>query len=140
MALSIKKLIIVVAMFLLSGCYPINKTLQPASMITVQNESGEPLQDATVTLVSNAYPYGFEKTRMSIDTNYKGEAVFPKIKEWRVEALMIHGAEVYFWNWCVYKEGYFTYLTKNGSSKDFNRNATITMLPGASEPCPREFN
>lgn len=140
MALNMKVLTGIIILVFLSGCYPINKTLQPESAITVLNENSEPLSDVQVYLISNAYPYGFEKTRMRVVTKYRGEAHFPKIKEWRTETLMIHGAEIYFWNWCVVKEGYETYITKYGSASDFENNPTIMLVPGVSTVCPKEFN
>lgn len=139
MALNMKVLTGIIIFACLSGCYPIYKTLQPESAITVLNENNEPLSDAQVYLVSNAYPYGIEKARMRVVTKYRGEAQFPKIKEWRTEALMIHGGEVYFWNWCVVKQGYETYITQYGSASDFKKDSTILLVSGVSTVCPKEF-
>ncbi|MFL0810051.1 MAG: carboxypeptidase-like regulatory domain-containing protein [Agarilytica sp.] len=124
---------------LLSGCYPVYKTLQPKSNILVVDESGAPLQGATVVLVSNAYPYGNEKTRMEVVTNYKGEARFPSSKEWRMEVMIMHGMEVYYWNWCVTKEGYTTYVTHDGNSKDFDRKPVVKLSKGATTKCPAKL-
>ncbi len=131
-----KIIITLLFVILLSGCYPVYKTLQPRSHILVVDESGEPIQGAVVVLVANAYPYGHEKTRMEVVTNYKGEARFPSSKEWRVEVMVMHGMEVYYWNWCVTKDGYETYITHNGNSKDFNRKPTVTLKEGNAKKCP----
>ncbi len=129
------KLIAAVILFL-AGCYPINKTLQPNSVVKVVDHTGQPISEATVTLVSNAYPYGFEKTRMVVATDSLGEAYFPGIREWRTETLMIHGFESYFWNWCIVKAGYKSYYTGNRSSDDFEDNFTVTLEKGVSSECP----
>jgi hypothetical protein len=47
------------------------------------------------------YPHGGEKGRETKETLADGSATFEAVREWRVETLMIHGAEEYFWNWCV---------------------------------------
>lgn len=136
-----KYLIIIFTIFC-SGCvvYPINKILQPKAEILVIEEEGKPVGDAWVYLISNSYPYGSEKRRMRDKTNSNGEAHFPKIKEWRTEALMIHGSEVFFWNWCVIKEGYKTHVTNWSSGKDFSKKYKIKLNSGVSYPCPEEFN
>ena len=53
---------ILLATALLSGCvpYPVYKTLQPAATATIQDSQGEPIAGAAVTLISSAYPYGWE--------------------------------------------------------------------------------
>jgi hypothetical protein len=132
-------LIILLATVTLSGCapYPIYKTLQPAAQITVLDHANQPLPMAQATLVSNAYPYGREKTRETKATRDDGSASFDAVREWRIETLMIHGAEVYFWNWCVRKEGYVTYLTGNGSSTIFKDKLVVRLEPGESTPCPK---
>ncbi len=120
----------------LTGCYPVYKTLQPRSNIVVLDESGAPIQGASVVLVANAYPYGHEKTRMKVVTNYKGEARFPSSKEWRMEVMVMHGMEIYYWNWCVTKAGYETHVTRDGNAKDFDRMPTVILKEGSSTKCP----
>ena len=136
-----KYLLFIITIFL-CGCvvYPINKTLQPRSEILVLNEHGSPVNEAWVYLISNSYPYGFEQRRMRDKTNYRGEAQFPKIKEWRTESLMIHGAESFFWNWCVVKDGYITHVTSWGSGKDFQKKYTVRLKQGESTSCPKQFD
>ncbi|UYF99197.1 hypothetical protein [Halomonas sp. GD1P12] len=127
---------------MLSGCvvYPVNKTLQPEAEILVTDEKGKPIQDARVTLISNSYPYGFEQMRRSDQTSNGGEASFPEIKEWRTESLMIHGSNVFFWNWCVVKPGFETHTTMWSSGQDFQPQYNVTLTPGESTPCPEEMN
>jgi outer membrane murein-binding lipoprotein Lpp len=126
---------------LLSGCvpYPIYKTLQPAAQVTVLNATNQPLQQAEVTLISNAYPYGDEKGRATKPTQADGTTSFDSVREWRTEVVMLHGAEVFFWNWCIRKEGYVTYLTSHSSSKEFESNLVVRLEPGVSSQCPKSF-
>ncbi|WP_444941124.1 hypothetical protein ACJJI3_00600 [Microbulbifer sp. ZKSA004] len=130
-----KIIIYILFAIIISGCYPINKTIQPRAEMVVINEVGNPVSDAVVTLIAGAYPYGEERTRMSIKTDYSGKAEFPIIKDWRIESLMIHGAEHYFWSWCVYKEGFLTYEVGNGGSGEFTPNAHIILEAGVATPC-----
>jgi hypothetical protein len=118
--------------------YPIYKTLQPAAKATVLNQKNEPVTKAEVILISSAYPYGFEKNRMTKETGVDGTATFESEHEWRTEVLMIHGSEIFFWNWCIRKEGYATYNTTNRDS-EFQDNVVIQLNPGFSTPCPQPF-
>ncbi|WP_235041384.1 hypothetical protein [Vreelandella profundi] len=136
------KLLVLTMTLLLSGCvvYPINKTLQPEAEILVTDGEGKPIQDAWVSLISSSYPYGLEQSRMIDKTSYRGEANFPKIKEWRAESLMIHGSQVFFWNWCVVKVGFETHTTMWGGGNDFQAQYEVILNPGESTPCPEEPN
>ncbi|WP_106374289.1 hypothetical protein [Vreelandella songnenensis] len=136
------KLLILTMTLLLSGCvvYPINKTLQPEAEILVTDAEGKPLQGAWVTLISSSYPYGFEQMRTGDQTNDRGEASFQSIKEWRTESLMLHGSNVFFWNWCVVKPAFETHTTMWSSDQDFQPQYNVILTPGESTPCPEEMN
>ena len=132
------KWIAILAMLVLGGCvvfYPVYKTLQPQLEITVVDDQKEPVHGAKVALISSSYPYGDEKSRDVQTTDTKGVANFQKRSEWRVEALMIHGIEDFFWNWCVEKEGFATYETKNGDGEIPRSKILIELEPGKSEEC-----
>ena len=141
--MAIKNMIRVITLAILSilavGCYPINKTLQPTAKITVVDERGDPVRGAEIVLISNAFPYGFERSRMLIRTNQNGHSYFPQITEWRIESLMIHGSDVYFWNWCVFKEGYETFTTSLRNAKNFNSDQSVVLKRGDSKPCPKDW-
>jgi hypothetical protein len=124
---------------LLAGCipYPVHKTLQPAAAAMVQDLNRRPLANAKVTLISTAYPYGREKTRETSLTGADGLASFPLRKEWRVEVLMIHGAEAYAWNWCIEKEGFATQESAQRSAHAFAETNVFTLLEGVSTACER---
>lgn len=136
--MTVKRLSLPLTALMLSGCivYPVHKTLQPKARVTVSSTSGARIAGATVTLISHAYPYSREKSRMSVVTQNDGVARFPRIKEWRTESLMIHGAEVFYWNWCVQRDGYETVATQLRGGDDLDRSAAFTLSPGVSTPCP----
>ncbi|WP_440224821.1 hypothetical protein ACQQ2N_06175 [Dokdonella sp. MW10] len=124
---------------LTSGCipYPVYKTLQPRSTVVVTDESRRPIEDATVQLVASSNPYNRERSRVSDTTDEHGVATFDAKKEWRVEAIVLHGAEFYYWNWCVTKAGYKTFATSNGGGQRVQRKQTFTLVEGESTECPR---
>lgn len=117
--------------------YPVYKTLQPSARITVLDKQGNALSQAEATLISSSYPYGFEKRRETIDTDSSGTAEFEVKREWGTESLMIHGVEVFFWNWCARKDGYITYFTAHKSQDTFQKSLVIRLEPGESKPCPK---
>lgn len=121
----------------LSGCipYPAHKTLQPQSAITVHDEAGRPVADARVVLIAAAYPYGYDRFRNEQRTDASGRASFEARHEWRVETLAIHGAEVFFWNWCVEKAGYATYATHDRNADAFDPQPVIRLRAGTSSTC-----
>lgn len=123
---------------MLSGCvpYPVYKTLRPAATATVVSASGEPVEGATVTLLAQAYPYRREKSRLTVRTGVDGVARFPRLKEWRTESLAIHGAEVFFWNWCVQYEGHVTVATNLRDGDAFDRDARFVLTTGTPTECP----
>lgn len=114
--------------------YPIYKTLRPAAEATVLDSTGRPIPGAEVTLISSSYPYGSEKARVSATTGRDGVARFGSSRQWRIEALALHGEEVFFWNWCVQKEGYQTYATSRDAER-FDRKVVVRLRRVASPPC-----
>ena len=129
---------VIPAAFLVSACvpYPIYKTLQPEAGITVLDAADQPIAGAEVTLVSKAYPYGWERGRATKTTGANGVASFEAIREWRTEVLMIHGSEAFFWNWCIRKAGFATYVTYNRSASEFQRAGSVRLTPGVESGCP----
>lgn len=130
-----------VLLLALSGCvpYPIYKTLQPAAKVTVHDGMSRPIEGARVSLIANAYPYGWEKFRETVQTDSQGIAKFESRREWRLESFMIHGAEVYFWNWCIDKPGFVTFASNDRSADAFSGEATIVLAEGTTAPCPAPY-
>ncbi|NMK48188.1 carboxypeptidase regulatory-like domain-containing protein [Achromobacter sp. Bel] len=123
----------------LSACvpYPVYKTLQPSARATVQDPQSQPLADARVVLISSSYPYGRERSRQETQTAANGIARFVSQSEWRVESMMLHGSESYFWNWCVEKQGYETYETLHTVASRFDDNLVLRLQPGLSRSCDK---
>lgn len=123
----------------ISGCipYPTYKTLQPYAKAHVIDQYGGPVSGAKVSLISSAYPYGLERFR-AVSITRNGVAEFSKVKEFRIEAIGLHGAEFYFWNWCIEKDGYRTYSTHYGSSDEFDPKPTFKLESGPSSSCDAE--
>ena len=123
-------------LFLLTGCFPVYKTLQPDVNFTVIDESQKPVTGAEVNLITSSYPYGFEKFRNKEITGNNGKASFNSKNQMRVEILMPHGREFFFWNWCISKDGYETNSSSYGSGDDFLSNQIIILKKGVSSSCP----
>ena len=113
------KWIAILAVLVLGGCvpYPVYKTLQPELEITVVDDQNEPIQGAIVALISSSSPYGWEKGREVQTTDRKGVVKFLKRSEWRIEALMLHGVEIFYWKWCIKMKGFVTYEVQGIGSK-----------------------
>lgn len=120
----------------LCACVPVYKTLQPYAEAQVRNEQGQPLESAEVVLISSAYPYGREQFRATAMTDPAGVATFYKVKDLRLEFFVIHGAQEFFWNWCVRGKGYATQTTALRNGDDFEANPTFVLKPGESTACP----
>lgn len=121
----------------LTGCmsYPVHKITQPQSQVIVQDEGGGPIEGATVTLLTQFNPHPIEPTRQIKTTDATGTAAFPEVREWQFESLMIHGMRFYFWNWCVQKPGFKTYVT-GGRDTKFEEKTEIKLVKGTSSACP----
>lgn len=122
---------------LVSGCvpYPVYKTMQPDAHATVLDENSHPLADARVVLISSTFPYGREQFRNETRSAADGGATFEALREWRAESMVIHGSQVYFWNWCVEKAGYETHMTLDRDAAYFKDKPQITLRPGESHSC-----
>jgi len=121
----------------LTGCglpYPVYKTLQPASQLTVFDRHGQPIVGAEVTLISRAYPSYMATRQDKYETRIsdaQGVTMFESKNEWRIETLVIHGSETFYWSWCVQKPYYATYH----STGEFVSLTSVQLLEGQSTPC-----
>lgn len=132
----VKALLTAIAFTTLCACVPVYKTLQPYAEAQVHNEQGQPLESAEVVLISSAYPYGWEQFRATAMTDPTGVATFYKVKDFRLEFFVIHGAQEFFWNWCVKSRGYETQTTTFSNGDDFEAYPTFVLKPGESTACP----
>ncbi len=118
-----------------TGCYPVHKTLQKKARVQVVDERGGAISGAEVHLITSSYPYGAERDRETKTTGDDGVATFGKESEWRVESLMIHGAEIMFWNWCVRLEGHRTVATSHRSADELETDFEVALRPGRPREC-----
>jgi hypothetical protein len=119
----------------LTACYPIHKTTREELRLRVLGAQSDTVPGAIVVLKATTYPYGRERTRDTLHTDSRGMAHFAQVKDWRMETLMIHGADVYFWNWCVSAPGYQTQETRWTSGERWVRDTVVRLVPGATHPC-----
>ena len=102
----------------------------------VINAENKPLSNVSVTLISGFYPYGLEDFRETRYTNAIGVAEFTGKSEWLIEMMALHGWREYFWNWCIEKPGYSTFVTQLNTENEFDDDAEVKMIAGVSTPCP----
>jgi hypothetical protein len=118
-----------------AACYPVHKTLAPAASMTVRDSQQRPIAGARVTLITNFYPHGRESARDTLVTDNDGAVHFTRKSAWEMEVLMIHGARLYFWNWCVEQPGFTTFESGRGPQTAFQPIATVKLEAGTSRPC-----
>jgi hypothetical protein len=97
----------VVAVFILSGCYPSLLTSRPAAEINVTDENGAPLVGATVTLGTKEW-HGIvgRNTLEKYLTDREGRVEFGKQLDWAVQVLLPDGDVHYSWSLCFSKPGF----------------------------------
>ena len=80
----------IVAVFILSGCYPSLLTSQPEAEIIVTDESGAPLVGATVALGTMEWRgIGGRNTLEKCRTDHKGRVEFGKQHDWAVQSVVL---------------------------------------------------
>ena len=121
---------------LLTGCYPVYKQVQPATMVTVVDAAGTPVSDARVTLITKARPATSELGREQAVTGSDGVAGFAGRREWQVESMMLHGWKDYYWVVCVSKSGFETHTQRKNPGRQNAGPLVITLLPGTPSDCP----
>lgn len=122
-------------MFLLGGCFPIHKTIQPETRITIKDLDGNPISGAEVHLYSVANPHSRLANHVISYTSEGGLVRFGEIDEWRVESLIIHGMDVFHWDICVSKEGYKTEVLEWQVNWEVGGKVSIVLQEGESSPC-----
>lgn len=130
----VTRLLPLLLLVLPAGCaYPIYKQLKPAADVSVQDANGVPIAGANVHLWTVVYPHHRRGPAEMKETDTSGNARFHSESEWRVEALVIHGYDVFAWRWCVAKPGY---ETRHLSYDDWlNTKSPIVLREGISQPC-----
>ena len=97
----------IVAAFILCGCYPSLLTSRPKAKICVTDESGAPLEGATVTLGTMEW-HGIvgQNTLEKFLTDREGRVKFGRRHDWAVQVLLPDGDRRYSWSLCFSKPGF----------------------------------
>ena len=118
-----------VAVATLSGCYPSILTSRPKAEIIVTDESGAPLEGATVTLGTTEWhgiggPTTFEK----FSADHEGRVKFGKQHAWAMQVMLPDGGTSYTWSLCVSKPGFEAIPMV---SMKFDEVIKVAMYPSA---------
>lgn len=113
----------------LSGCYPSFLTSQPETRIVVTDETGTPLEGATVTLGTREW-HGIvgRNTRQDFVTDREGTVEIDDEHVWAMQILLPDGDRRYSWSLCVSKPG-FEAIPK--ISLDFSEPIRFSMYPSS---------
>jgi hypothetical protein len=95
------------AVVFLSGCYPTFLTSRPKAEIFVTDESGAPLEGATITLGTMEW-HGIvgRNTLEKFVTDREGRVEFGSRHDWAVQVLLPDGDKGYSWSLCFSKPGF----------------------------------
>jgi hypothetical protein len=117
----------------LSGCYPSLLTSRPKAEIIVTDESGAPLEGATVTLGTMEW-HGIvgRNTLEKFLTDRLGRVKFGRQHDWAVQILLPDGDIRYSWSLCFSKPGFEAIPMV---SMKFDKPIKVAMYPS---PVPSE--
>ena len=119
-----------VAAVILSGCYPSYLTSRPAAEISVTDESGAPLQGATVTLGTMEW-HGVvgKNTLEKFVSDREGKVRFGSQHDWAMQVMLPDGDVRYAWSLCFSKPG-FEAIPR--IFVNFDEPIKVSMYPGAA--------
>lgn len=90
-----------------TGCYPRYALVQPNLTLTVRDQGGEPVDDATVFFVAASNPHHMLHHKDTYVTDRDGVVKLRPEREWVLDVpIMIHGVAFFYVAWCVEKSGY----------------------------------
>lgn len=117
------------AVFVLSGCYPSFLTSRPKARILVTDESGAPIEGATVTLGTMEW-HGIvgRNTLEKFPTDREGKVEFGSRHEWAMQILLPDGDRRYSWTLCFSKPGFEAIPLV---SMNFGKPIKVAMYPSA---------
>ena len=95
------------ALFGLSACFPSFLTSRPEAEITVTDESGVPLEGATVTLGTTEW-HGIvgRLTTQDFITDQEGRVEIDDDYAWKMQIMLPDGDVRFAWSLCIAKSGY----------------------------------
>jgi hypothetical protein len=119
-----------VAAIILSGCYPSFLTSRPDLEIIVTDESGVPIEGATVTLGTMEWRGVVGKTTLEeFVTDREGKVEFDSQRRWVMQLMLPDGDTRYSWSLCFSKPG-FEAIPK--TLWKFNEVIKVAMYPSAA--------
>lgn len=99
--------LIAIATVPLTGCYPRYAMVQPNLSLSVRDETGAPIDGATVFFVAASNPHHMLHHKNTYVTDSDGVVRLKSEREWVLDVpIMIHGVGFYYFAWCVEKSGY----------------------------------
>jgi hypothetical protein len=118
-----------VATIILGGCYPSSLTSRPEAKINVTDESGAPLEGATVTLGTMEW-HGIvgRNTLEKFLTDREGRVHFSKQHDWAMQVMLPDGDTRYSWSLCFSKPGFEAIPME---FMNFNEAIKVAMYPSA---------
>jgi hypothetical protein len=119
-----------VAALTLSGCFPASLTSRPEAEIIVTDESGAPIEGATVTLGTMGWHgiVGQHKLEKFV-TDGEGRVEIDRRDKWVIQIMLPDGDMRYSWSLCVSKPGFEAIPM---IFMKFDGPIEVAMYPGAA--------
>jgi len=125
----LSRIVTPIAITTLSGCYPSFLTSRPEAEIIVTDETGVPLESATVTLgTMEWHGVGGQNTFEKFSTDREGKVEFGKQHAWAMQVMLPDGGTSYTWSMCISKPGFEAIPM---ASIKFNEVIKVAMYPSA---------
>jgi hypothetical protein len=113
----------------LSGCFPSLLTSRPGATVIVTDESGVPLEGATVTLGTiEWHGVGGAMTTQDFTTDRAGSVQLDSERAWKMQVMLPDGDVRFSWAMCVSKPGFESVPL---SRIDFEEPVEIALYPSA---------
>jgi hypothetical protein len=119
-----------IAAITFSGCYPASLTSRPEATIIVTDESGAPIEGATVTLGTMEWHGIVGQTKLEkFVTDREGRVEIDRRDKWVMQILLPDGDTHYSWSLCFSKPGFeaIPLIFMN-----FDTPIEVEMYPGAA--------
>ena len=125
-----------------TGCYPRYALVQPNLTLTVRDQGGEPVDEASVFFVAASNPHHMLHHKDTYITDRDGVVNLKSEREWVLDVpIMIHGVAFYYFAWCVEKRGYVPargYLSATDVCCSHEEEITLAAGTGFGE-CRQEY-
>ena len=120
----------------LSGCVPWRTTEQPPLSLTVQGESGLPVQGASVQFKKVKVALLPKTDTLTLVTGEDGKVTLQGKSDWYMAVLAPDGGYSYEWYLCIQKAGYQPFVLNQLLHERYRGKKTVTLSKSqTSEPC-----